>query len=116
METLIVVLALCALAYAGCPKMYDPITQENINSVETVAYITVTGKTGKVYNLQYWRYYDVPKPAPPQWESLGTLVLPECELDVDTEYVLGCNGGNDCKFMRRYDIITHAELKLLEKK
>ncbi|KIH55443.1 hypothetical protein ANCDUO_14399 [Ancylostoma duodenale] len=86
------------------------------NLAGLLAYITVTGKTGKAYNLQYWRYYDVPKPAPPQWESLGTLVLPECELDVDTEYVLGCNGGNDCKFMRRYDIITHAELKLLEKK
>ncbi|EYC22406.1 hypothetical protein Y032_0017g3330 [Ancylostoma ceylanicum] len=60
MKTLIVVLALCVLTCAkSCPKSSE-ITQEDINSVNTVALVTVTdSEYGNHYYLHYVKYFDV---------------------------------------------------------
>ncbi|EYC27247.1 hypothetical protein Y032_0009g606 [Ancylostoma ceylanicum] len=117
MKTLVAVLSLCALAYTQyCPRMLSEIRQEDINGVKTVAYVTVTGKTARSYNLQYWRLYDVPKTAPSQWPSFGTL-RDDCgniQLTADTDYVLGCKSGNQDCFVKLHDGLSQKEKDLLK--
>ncbi|EYC27232.1 hypothetical protein Y032_0009g591 [Ancylostoma ceylanicum] len=85
-----------------------------------VAYVTVTGKTARSYNLQYWRLYDVPKTAPSQWPSFGTL-RDDCgniQLTADTDYVLdeisGCKSGNQDCFVKLHDGLSQKEKDLLK--
>ncbi|KAL6728307.1 hypothetical protein Aduo_010089 [Ancylostoma duodenale] len=121
MKTLIAVLALCAFVYAGCPKMHDPITKQDYDSAKTVAYVSVTRADGNVYDLQYWKYYKASffslNGGPNHFSSVKTLTLNGCpKLEVDADYILGCNKENDdCTFMRRYDHLTTDEKKLFPK-
>ncbi|EYC27254.1 hypothetical protein Y032_0009g612 [Ancylostoma ceylanicum] len=114
MKTLITVLALCTFAYTkNCPKT-EPITLEDINNVDYVARVNVTMRIGKFYHLLYWKYYDVPNPAPERYQVLRTISIKECRLNVDTDYVLGCLNNNRECFAKPYEQLSDDEKKLLE--
>ncbi|EYC22417.1 hypothetical protein Y032_0017g3335 [Ancylostoma ceylanicum] len=134
MKTLVVILALCGLAYAtNCPNLSE-ITKEDIDNVNTdsrtvdramgcgccllfsVALVTVSHAKGNVYKLNYAKYFDVTKTPPPtEYEHSRTLTI-ECGNKLeDFDYILGCKTETiDCKFARRYDKLTPEEKKLLK--
>ncbi|EYC27221.1 hypothetical protein Y032_0009g585 [Ancylostoma ceylanicum] len=94
------------------------ITQQDIESVSTVALVTAAAIDEKVYQLMYEKYYQV-KPPPRKRQPIRTINLNGCDdadVEDDTMYVLGCKIENkDCQFMRRYDQLTPQEQRLLAK-
>ncbi|KAL6736570.1 hypothetical protein Aduo_006907 [Ancylostoma duodenale] len=114
MKTLIAVLALCALAYSHDCQKRTQITQNDINNVDSVTYVTVTRDAGRFYFLQYDRYFDVPHQAPNQYQTYGTIRSQGCKLNVDTEYILGCKSDKSYCFARPVSQLTADEKSLLK--